>query len=86
MQAAAYRAPWPAPRLFAWEALVGNNPKLTALLSGAVAAWLIYGMATARESPSLALAVLQYVLIAGCVLGLVGAIRQMSAQKDRSRD
>ena len=65
---------------------MGNNPKMTALLSGAVAAWLIYGMATARESPSLALAVLQYVLIAGCLVGFVGAIRRMSAQKDRSPD
>jgi len=65
---------------------MGNNPKVNALLSGAVGAWLIYSMATERESPSLALAVLQYVLIAGCLVGLVSALRQMRSQQGRSKD
>lgn len=40
----------------------------------AVAAWQIYDMSTTTESPSRALAILQYVLLAGLLLGLVGAV------------
>ena len=40
----------------------------------AVAAWQIYDMATASETPSRALTVLQYVILAGLVLGLIGAL------------
>ena len=40
----------------------------------AVAAWQIYDMATATETPSRALMVLQYVLLAGLLVGLAGAL------------
>jgi len=40
----------------------------------AVAVWQIYDMSTATEAPSRALAILQYVLLAGLLLGLVGAV------------
>jgi TRAP-type C4-dicarboxylate transport system permease small subunit len=40
----------------------------------AVAGWQIYDMATATETPSRALAVLQYVLLAGLLIGFVGAV------------
>ena len=40
----------------------------------AVAGWQIYDMATATETPSRALAILQYVLLAALLIGLVGAL------------
>lgn len=40
----------------------------------AVAAWQIYDMATATETPSRALIILQYVLLAGLLVGLAGAL------------
>lgn len=55
-----------------------KNPRVSAIACAAVAAWLIYSMATATEAPSTALAVLQYAFIAGALLGLVGALIQMS--------
>ncbi len=56
---------------------MGNNPKVMALVTGAAALWLIYSVATDTETPSTALAVLQYVLIAGTLIGFVGAVRRM---------
>jgi len=44
------------------------------LAFAAVAAWQIYDMSTATEAPSRALTILQYVLLAGLLLGLVGAV------------
>jgi len=44
---------------------------------GLVGAYLIYDLATARETPSTALFALQLVLIAGCVVGLVGALAKL---------
>ena len=55
-----------------------NNPKVMAVVSAAVATWLIYSMASATESPSPALAMLQYVLIAGALIGLAGAVLKMT--------
>jgi hypothetical protein len=40
----------------------------------AVAAWQIYDMATATETPSRSLAILQYVLLAGLLIGFAGAV------------
>jgi len=40
----------------------------------AVAAWQIYDMATASETPSRALVILQYVILTGLLLGLIGAL------------
>ena len=57
---------------------MGKNPKVSAVLCALAGAYLIYDMATARESPSTALWVLQLVLIAGCIAGLVGAVMAMN--------
>jgi len=40
----------------------------------AVAAWQIYDMATATETPSRALTILQYVLLVGLLIGFIGAV------------
>jgi hypothetical protein len=58
-----------------------NNPKIAAPVCAAVAAWLIYGLAIATERPSTALALLKYALIAGALLGLAGATRQMLRER-----
>jgi hypothetical protein len=44
------------------------------LAFAAVLAWQLYDMATATGAPSRALAILQYVLLAGLLLGLIGAV------------
>jgi hypothetical protein len=40
----------------------------------AVAAWQIYDMATTTEASSRTLVILQYVLLAGLLIGLIGAV------------
>jgi len=40
----------------------------------AVTAWQLYDMATATEAPTRALAILQYLLLAGLLIGLIGAV------------
>jgi hypothetical protein len=66
----------------AWA--MASNPKIQALLTGLAATWLIYDMSTARETPSMALSVLQWVILAGCVIGFVGAVKQLLAGSDRN--
>jgi hypothetical protein len=54
-----------------------KRPKNTGVMIvafAAVAAWQIYDMATTTEASSRALVILQYVLLAGLLLGLVGAV------------
>jgi len=51
------------------------------LMSGAAAALLIYQIAGATEAPSQALAVLQYCLLAGALLGLVGSLVKYASEK-----
>jgi hypothetical protein len=51
----------------------GKWPK-TSLMSAATAAWLVYDMATATEAPRQAVAILQYCLPAGALIGLVGSL------------
>lgn len=58
-----------------------SNPKLMALVSGAVAAWQIYSVMTATEQPSTALAVLQYVIIAAALIGCIGSLKQVLSEK-----
>jgi hypothetical protein len=58
-----------------------KDPKIAALLTGAVAAWLIYSMATATEAPSTALWTLQVVLIVAALLGFAGAVKQLMSGK-----
>jgi len=59
-----------------------NNPKVMAVVTGIAAAWLIYGVATDAETPSSALAWLQYLLIAGCLIGFFGALKQIFSAKE----
>jgi predicted lysophospholipase L1 biosynthesis ABC-type transport system permease subunit len=58
-----------------------KDPKIAALLTGAVAAWLIYSMMTATETPSTALWTLQIVLIGAALIGFAGAVKQMLSDK-----
>lgn len=51
------------------------------LMSGATAALLIYQIARATEAPGQALAVLQYCLLAGALLGLVGSLVKYVSEK-----
>lgn len=48
-------------------------------LTAAVSAYLIYDMATATESPSMALRTLQYVILAACLISLAGFLWQRMA-------
>ena len=51
------------------------------LISGITSAWLLYGMATAAEAPGRALAILQYCLLAGALIGLVGSLVMLASKK-----
>lgn len=57
-----------------------NNPKVAAALTAIVGLWQLYSIFSATESPSTALAVLQWVIVAGCAAGFIGAVRQLSSQ------
>lgn len=50
----------------------GRWPKVM-LLSAATSLWLLYDLATATEAPSLALALLQYALLACALVALTGS-------------
>jgi hypothetical protein len=51
-----------------------KNSGVMIVAFAAVAAWQIYDMATATEASTHALTILQYVLLAGLLLGLIGAV------------
>ena len=51
----------------------GRWPKVM-LMSGATAAWLIYDISSATEAPRLALAFLQYSLLACALLGFASSV------------
>jgi hypothetical protein len=51
------------------------------LMSGITSAWLLYEMATATETPSRALAILQYGLLACALIGLVGSLAMLASEK-----
>src|SRR5262245_56150553 len=51
-----------------------KNSGVMIVAFAAVAAWQIYDMATATETPSRALMILQYVLLAGLLVGLAGSL------------
>jgi hypothetical protein len=57
-----------------------NWPKIM-LMSAATSAWLIYDISTATEAPRQAVAMLQYALLAGALIGLVGSLVMYAAQK-----
>jgi phosphate starvation-inducible membrane PsiE len=51
-----------------------KNSGVMIVAFAAVAAWQIYDMATATETPSRALTILQYVLLVGLLIGFIGAV------------
>ena len=51
-----------------------KNSGVMIIAFAAVAAWQIYDMATAAETPSRSLAILQYALLVGLLIGLGGAV------------
>ena len=55
-------------------------PKLM-LMSAITSAWLLYDMATPTEAPRQAVAILQYCLLAGALIGLVGSIVMAAASE-----
>ncbi len=58
----------------------GRWPKVM-LMSGVTAAWLLYDIATATETPRQALAILQYGLLACALIGLIGSIVMAASEK-----
>jgi hypothetical protein len=55
-------------------------PKLI-LMCGITSGWLLYAMATATESPGPELAFVQYGLLACALIGLVGSLVMLAAEK-----
>ena len=51
------------------------------LISGITSGWLLYEMAMATEVPSRLLAILQYCLLAGALIGLVGSLVMLASEK-----
>ena len=51
-----------------------KNSGVMIVAFAAVAAWQIYDMATAAETPSRSLAILQYALLVGLLIGLGAAV------------
>ncbi len=49
-----------------------KNPMLMLAIFSAAAAWQIYDIASATEAPSRAVMMLQYVFLAGLLLGIAG--------------
>ena len=58
----------------------GNTGKL-ALIFAAVSAWNIYDIMTATEVPRQAVMIMQYVFLAGTLLGLVMALIKFASGK-----
>ena len=57
----------------AGEAFVNSKwPKVT-LISAITSGWLLYDITTASETPRLALAILQYALLACALVALIGS-------------
>ena len=54
---------------------------LRALLCGAVAAWIIYDLSTATETPRQAVMIMEYVFLAGVLIGLIGAVIKLASPK-----
>jgi hypothetical protein len=58
----------------------GKWPKVM-LMSGLTSAWLLYDIATATEAPRPAVAMLQYGLLAGALIGLIGSVVMAAQEK-----
>lgn len=57
-----------------------DNWGLQAVVFTALAGWQIYSIATATEAPSQTLMILQYALVAGCLIGLGNALYRLMAR------
>ena len=51
-----------------------KHPGIMLAVFAAAATWQIYDLATAIETPSRAVLTLQYVLLAGLLLGIAGSV------------
>lgn len=51
------------------------------LMSAVTSVWLIYDMTSATEAPRQALAILQYILLACALTGLIGSVLMMAASQ-----
>jgi hypothetical protein len=60
---------------------VNRNWSRIMLMSAATSAWLIYDIFTATEAPRQAVAILEYALLAGALIGLAGSLVMYAAQK-----
>ena len=54
-----------------------KNYGLWFVLNAVCAAWIVYDITTANEVPSMALMMLQWVLLAGTVAGAVGCVAML---------
>ncbi|MGB6352288.1 MAG: hypothetical protein WBG10_19920 [Pseudolabrys sp.] len=51
-----------------------KNPRIMLAVFAAAATWQIYDLATTTEAPSRSVLTLQYVLLAGLLVGIAGAV------------
>ena len=56
-----------------------SNPRVSAAISGIGIIAVGWGMFSADEAPSTALLTLEWVLLVGCVLGLIGSLIRMGS-------
>ena len=57
----------------AGETFVNSKWPKVALMSAATSCWLLYDITTATEAPRLAVAILQYALLACSLVALIGS-------------
>jgi hypothetical protein len=50
-------------------------------MSASASAWLIYDMTTATETPRQAVAIMQYCLLVGALIGVVGSLVMAASEK-----
>jgi hypothetical protein len=64
------------------EISVNGKWRKVMLMSAAMAAWLVYDMASATETPRQGVAILQYCLPACALIGLVGSLVMAAWKND----
>ena len=60
-----------------------KNPGISALISIVGIAAVAWGMLSTDETPSTALLALEWILLVGCILGLIGSLVRMSSPSSR---
>jgi len=66
---------------------MSKNPMLMLVIFSAAAAWQIYDIASATEAPGRAVLILQYVLLAGLLLGIAStAYNALRARQHQRQD